>query len=120
MEKLAVVRAEDQPHGVVLVTLDRPEVANAFDTRAALGLCELFERFQAEQRIDFLNMQHTLDLYKAEHNRFPRTQDEFMKEIIQAGGIQLPDLPEGERYVYDPKTGELMVERPAPGQPASP
>jgi enoyl-CoA hydratase len=51
MEKLAVVRAEDQPHGVVLVTLDRPEVANAFDTRAALGLCELFERLQAEQRI---------------------------------------------------------------------
>jgi enoyl-CoA hydratase len=45
-----VVRAEDQLQDVLLVTLDRPEVANAFDTETALALYELFERFQAEQR----------------------------------------------------------------------
>jgi enoyl-CoA hydratase len=50
MAKLAAVRAEDRPHDVVLVTLDRPEVANAFDTRTALELYELFERLGTEQR----------------------------------------------------------------------
>jgi len=50
MEKHAALRAEDRPQGVLLVTLDRPEVANAFDTRTALALCELFERFQTEDR----------------------------------------------------------------------
>jgi enoyl-CoA hydratase len=44
------LRLEEKPGAVLLATLDRPEVANAFDTGAALELCELFERFQAEQR----------------------------------------------------------------------
>ena len=43
------LRIEEQPGDVLLVTLDRPEVSNAFNTGAALELCELFERFQAEQ-----------------------------------------------------------------------
>jgi enoyl-CoA hydratase/carnithine racemase len=50
MEKHAALRVTEHPHGILLATLDRPEVANAFDTAAALELCELFERFQTEQR----------------------------------------------------------------------
>jgi enoyl-CoA hydratase/carnithine racemase len=50
MEKRRTLRVEDRPNDVLLATLDRPEVANAFDTRAALELCGLFERFQAEER----------------------------------------------------------------------
>jgi enoyl-CoA hydratase len=50
MKKHAALRVEERPNDVLLATLERPEVANAFDTRAALGLCELFEGFQAEQR----------------------------------------------------------------------
>src|SRR5262245_59775566 len=46
----AKLRVEEKPGHVFLVTLARPEVANAFDTGLALELCELFERFQAEQR----------------------------------------------------------------------
>src|SRR5262245_31255267 len=46
----AKLRVEEKPGHVFLVTLARPEVANAFDTGTALELCELFERFQAEQR----------------------------------------------------------------------
>ncbi len=49
MEKYATVRVQERPEAILLVTLDRPEVANAFNTAAALELCELFERFQAEQ-----------------------------------------------------------------------
>ena len=43
------LRIEQQSGDVLLVTLDRPEVSNAFDTGAARELCELFERFRAEQ-----------------------------------------------------------------------
>src|SRR5216683_7043516 len=42
------LRIEEQSGDVLLVTLDRPEVSNAFNTGAALELCELFERFRAE------------------------------------------------------------------------
>jgi enoyl-CoA hydratase/carnithine racemase len=50
MQKQAALRVEERPDDVLLATLDRPEVANAFDTRAALELCELFETLRAEQR----------------------------------------------------------------------
>jgi enoyl-CoA hydratase/carnithine racemase len=49
MEKHATLRVEERPGAVLLATLDRPEVANAFNTGAALELCELFERFRGEQ-----------------------------------------------------------------------
>ena len=37
-----------------------------------------------------------------------------MEKIIKANQIKLPDLPEGDRYQYDPKTEQLMVESPKP------
>lgn len=49
MEKRSL-RAEDRPNGVLLATLDRIEVANAFDTETALELCGLFEALHHEQR----------------------------------------------------------------------
>src|SRR5258708_2197978 len=42
------LRIEERPGNVLLAMLHRPEVANAFNTGAALELCELFERFRAE------------------------------------------------------------------------
>jgi enoyl-CoA hydratase len=50
VEKHATLRAEEQAENVLLVTLDRPEVANAFNTKAALELIRLFERLQGEER----------------------------------------------------------------------
>jgi enoyl-CoA hydratase/carnithine racemase len=44
------LRTEEKPGDVLLATLARPEVANAFDTGAALEISEVFERFQAEHR----------------------------------------------------------------------
>ena len=49
-------------------------------------------------------------LKQMEHGSLSR--EEFMREIIKNGGIKLPELPRGQRYVYDPKRGELMVEKP--------
>ena len=50
MDKHATLRVQERPDDVVLVTLDRPEVANAFNTQAALELCDVFRRLEAEQR----------------------------------------------------------------------
>jgi enoyl-CoA hydratase len=50
MEKYATLQVREMPNGVLLATLDRPEVANAFDTRTALDVCKFFEHLEAEER----------------------------------------------------------------------
>jgi enoyl-CoA hydratase/carnithine racemase len=46
-KKYETLRVEERPNDVLLATLDRPEVANAFNTRAALDLCDVFGRLEA-------------------------------------------------------------------------
>ena len=60
-------------------------------------------------------IQHALNIYKAAdpNGRGPQSHKEFMDRIIKENSIQLPELPEGQRYRYDPAAGELTVERPA-------
>ena len=70
------------------------------------------DMFRTEQRMQLLQVQQAMQYYKASNGHLPKTHEIFMKDIIQANSIQLPELPEGERYVYDPEQGELMVERP--------
>ena len=53
-----------------------------------------------------------IQLFKATHGKGPESHEQFMAEIIKKNGIQLPPLPEGQSYVYDPETEQLMVERP--------
>jgi hypothetical protein len=59
-----------------------------------------------------IQIPHALNLYHAEHNKYPKDWAEFKREILDPASIQLPELPEGVRYVYDGKAGELQVERP--------
>ena len=59
----------------------------------------------------FQNIQHAMDLYKAEHGALPKTHDDFMRDIIQANNIKLPELPDDSKYVYLPDQEELMIER---------
>lgn len=69
--------------------------------------------FGVQQRIQLMNLKRAMDLYKAGHNnKLPATHEAFMKEVVEANSLQLPELPAGERYVFDPQVGELMVERP--------
>jgi hypothetical protein len=67
-------------------------------------------RFRAEERINLTNAQYALKLYKAQHGQGPKTHEEYMEKIIKANRINLPELPAGQRYVYDPETEQLMVE----------
>ncbi len=59
-----------------------------------------------------IQVPQALNLYKGMHGHFPKTQEEFVREILDPNKIKLPDLPAGHLYVYDPDTGELQVARP--------
>ena len=69
--------------------------------------------FNTKQRVAFeFKIEPALRLYEAEKGHRPKTQEEFMKKIIEFNQIELPELPDGHRYFYDTTKGELMVERP--------
>lgn len=82
--------------------------------------------FKAPQMVAFrIQIPHAMNLYRAQYGHFPKTHEEFMEKIIKENGIQLPNLPPGARYVYDPQKAAqmqqydpadppLFVERPAP------
>lgn len=68
-------------------------------------------QFTAQERVALeMYIPQAMQLFKAEHGRNPGSHDEFMEQIIKANRIQLPPLPEGQTYVYDPESAELMVE----------
>ena len=71
--------------------------------------------FAAKEKIKFeIEIPHALQLYEALEGSAPKTHEEFMEKVIKPNMIQLPELPEGHKYVYDPATKTLMVEKPAP------
>ena len=55
-----------------------------------------------------------LQMFEAVEGRKPNSHDEFMEKIVKANQIQLPELPTGDVYVYDPQTGKLMVDKKVP------
>lgn len=69
--------------------------------------------FSIRERLLFqVQIPKAMKIYKGIHGHAPKTPDEFMEQIVRKNGLQLPELPEGHRYVYDPETEQLMVERP--------
>ena len=67
-------------------------------------------RFSAEHRMIINQYKQALSLYNATNGFYPKTHDEFMEKIIQANQIKLPELDEGEEYLYDPSDHELKVQ----------
>ena len=57
-----------------------------------------------------LRITNAMQQYKAIHGAYPKTEEVFFKEIIDAGGITLPDLPAGQKFGYAP---ELAAETSA-------
>ena len=69
--------------------------------------------FRATQGMELERITAAINLYKAMNdNKPPATEEIFMKEVIEANRIKLPQLKEGWKYLYDPETGKLMVEKP--------
>jgi hypothetical protein len=67
-------------------------------------------RWAAAERMVFdVQIPQAMNLYKATHGDPPASHDQFMAEIIEKNQINLPELPQGERYHYDPERAQLMV-----------
>jgi hypothetical protein len=60
-------------------------------------------------RSSVLSIQHSMDLYHATNERYPKDLDEFMTEIIKPNGIALPQLPPHQKYSYDAKEHKLVI-----------
>jgi hypothetical protein len=68
--------------------------------------------FRIPQKLIFdIQIPDAIRKYKAldPQGKGPRSHEEFMKEIIEPRQIQLPELPEGDRYQYDPEDEQLYV-----------
>jgi hypothetical protein len=60
-------------------------------------------------KASILQIEHTLDLYHAQNERYPKDLQEFMDEIIKPNGIRLPQLPAYQDYAYDAENHKLVV-----------
>lgn len=66
--------------------------------------------FKAEEMAVFnIQIPHTMSLYQATTGEYPKTEEEFMTNIIEQNQIVLPKLRSGDSYVYDVPTHTLMV-----------
>ena len=69
--------------------------------------------FRTKERIVFdIAIPHALQLYEALEGHAPKSHEEFMEKIIKFNMIELPELPHGHEYVYDPEAKQLMVRHP--------
>lgn len=69
--------------------------------------------FAVRERIAFeIEVPQALAFFNAMEGRNPESHEEFMEKIIEFNKIELPKLPPGHKYLYDPERNELMVERP--------
>ncbi len=60
-------------------------------------------------RAAILNIEHAVDLYKAETGEFPKTYEEFKEKILDANNIALPKLPFYQEYGYDAPNHKLVI-----------
>jgi hypothetical protein len=78
--------------------------------------------FGAKEEIAFVQFVSQYRIYNALNDDVPKDFDDLTAKVIEPYLIKLPLLPEGHKYVWNPETQELMVERPAKAvpQPAQP
>jgi hypothetical protein len=60
-------------------------------------------------KIAKMQVQQAINLFNAEHDRYPKDHAEFMAEIVKKNNLQLPVLPGKRRYQYDVKNHQLII-----------
>ena len=65
--------------------------------------------WKQKDRIALQYYDYAMKLYYAEHGEYPPNLED-VKPLL---ATPLPPLKPGHEYVYDPKTGQLFVKRPA-------
>ena len=72
--------------------------------------------FRTRERIVFeVTIPNAMKTFKAidPDGKGPKSHEEFMERIVKENSIELPSLPEGHQYRYDPETEGLMIDRPS-------
>lgn len=118
-EKAAENKADKKPAAPLAKSYQKAEsgVGQKGHYKKGLVTTPVATFFRAQERIAFeIQIPQAMQLFKAMENRPPKDQKEFMDRIIKEHRIQLPELPAGSRYFYDPKTEELLVEQGQPEQ----
>lgn len=105
------VNLPGQPQPNVIAEKPQPGVTGKGNYGPGIVTTPISVYFQAQERVIFLQVDQAMNLYQAEHGHKPKSEDEFMKQIIQFNQIRLPQLQPGSKYKYDPEKGELLVER---------
>jgi hypothetical protein len=127
-QPVATTPTSATPSGVIAVPTDTPaqtvqvkagvgsgKKGRSLDQHEGIYVTPAKTLFAAKEKIKFeIEIPHALQLFKAYEGFAPKTHEEFMEKIIKANMIELPELPAGHKYVYDPKLETLMVEKPAP------
>ena len=67
-----------------------------------LSITDKLKRFQIKKEADLILVQGAPF----------KDADDFIKRVIEPLNIKLPQLPAGQKYVYDSKSNQLMVEKP--------
>ena len=101
----------------VKVTSRDPKRGKVFHNQPGYLNAVFSARFLIENDLTFDKVTHALDLYRATTGYFPKSHEVFMKEIIDANYIELPELESGWEYWYDGSDGVLKMRRPLePGE----
>ena len=68
---------------------------------------------KVKTNLNEIQITHQMKNFEATNGRKPKDFAEYKKEILDPIGVSLPELPQGDRYVYRPEegsSGELMVQ----------
>ena len=68
---------------------------------------------KVKTNLNEIQITHQMKNFEATNGRKPKDFAEYKQEILDPVGITLPELPQGDRYVYRPEegsSGELMVQ----------
>lgn len=66
----------------------------------------------AQDRIKQGQIKRQADLDELQNGPFKDAED-YINRVLTPLGIELPELPAGQKYVYDSEKEQLMVEKPA-------
>jgi hypothetical protein len=72
--------------------------------------------FSVKERVPFeILIPDAIVAFQAKHGGPPASHEQFMKEVIEASHIRLPELPAGHHYLYAPEELRLIVVKDSKG-----
>jgi hypothetical protein len=99
--------SEYDPHGNATISDGQMKPAHPLNPLGALKAYG-----PTVEKTSKLLIQRAVDLFYAEHGRYPKDHQEFMDKVVHANQINLPELPGKAQYQYDVQKHELVVVQP--------